>query len=490
MGTTPLTDIVNVVVQVSPTAAIPSGFNLGLIIGQTAVISGSDSDRVRLYTDVTQMITDGFASNSPEYLAAQLYFGQSPRPASLAVGRWIGTESALSAVQACRLANTNWYGFTVCGVTAVDIFAIAAYVESAQPASVYFYTTNDADSLTGTTATAGILASAASPVTDISALTTSTFKIAVDQDAYPTIPNYQTVTLSPAGNTTGAKTALEMQSKIRALGGLYSQVSVVYTTVYTITSGSVGSGSKVLCAVGDSNDIAASLKINTGTVLTTGTGSLGLAMKGLSYTHTLGQFSTVSVDAAAAILGYAMGANTGLMNSAYTLAYKSEVGVTVEPLTVTQLSLLKFANLNVYVSRGNVFSLFEQGVMASGMHFDTRLGLDQLSTQIQIAVMNLLISVSKVPQSEGGITMLYNAIDKPLSGSFNTGFLCRGVWTGPTIKTLVSGNTLDRGYLILSDLLADQTDADRVARRSPPIYIPVKLAGAIESVVFNVLVNQ
>lgn len=117
-------------------------------------------------------------------------------------------------------------------------------------------------------ATAGTLVSGASPLLDITALTTPKFLISVDGS------DYTSVTLVITGNDTGAKVATEMQSKIRALGGVYATVTVVYTTVYTLTSGLVGAPSSVSVHVGSSNDCAVALKLTTGAggVETQGTG--------------------------------------------------------------------------------------------------------------------------------------------------------------------------------------------------------------------------
>jgi predicted heme/steroid binding protein len=368
MATLPLSDIVSVSVVVSPVAAARSGFNLGLIVGNSAVISATE--RIRLYSDLNAMIADGFAANSPEYLAAQLYFAQNPRPQKVAVGRWDNAnETAVQAITACRVKNTDWYACMICGAQKADILAVAAYIETAEPKSVFFYTTADADVKAGTD------------------------------------------------------------------------------------------------------------------------GNVMKELKASSYSRTLGQYSTYP-DAVAAIMGYAMGANTGVANSAYTLAYKQEVGVTPEALTLTEVATIKGQNGNVYVNRGNVYNLFEQGVMANGQHFDEVLGLDMLVNDILLSVMDLLTGVSKVPQTEGGTTLLVNAIAGPCNRALNRGFIAPGVWNAAPVLSLNTGDMLSQGYLILSETIDSQPQADRDARIAPPIYVCVKLAGAIEHVVISVQVNR
>jgi len=487
MSTLPLSDIVNISVVVSPVATIRSGFNLGLIVGSSTHISASD--RVKIYTGTDGMVADGFTSSEAEYKAATLYFSQNPKPTKVAIGRWdkTGEETALEAVTACRVKNTDWYACYLCGAVKADILDIAPYIEAVEPSSVFFYTTADADVLAGTALTSGYETSATAPSTDISGGTATTFQIAVDGDA-----TYHDIALTLTGLDTGLEIAAAMQTKIRALGGIYSAVTVAFTGgVYIITSGSVGLNSSVRIIDGASNDVATALKIgaDNGATDTDGTGSIMIQLQVASYKRSLGQYST-SPDAAVSIMGYAMGANTGLANTAYILAYKQEVGVIPEALTETQIGIIKAQGGNYYVTRGNTYNIFQQGVMANGMHFDEIINLDMLKNDIQIAVMDLLTGVSKVPQNEGGVTLLMSVIAGPCNAARNRGFLSPGVWTAPSILNLNTGDALSLGFIILAETISSQSASDRANRIAPPIYVCIKLAGAIEFVSIQITVNR
>jgi len=487
MPTLPLSDIVNISVVLSPVATVRNGFNLGLIVGTSTHITASD--RVKVYTGIEGMVADGFLSSEAEYKAATLYFSQNPKPTKLAIGRWddTGAETVLEAITACRVKNTDWYACYLCGAVTADILSIAPYIEAVEPSSVFFYTTADADVLAGTALTSGYETGASIPSTDISLGTATTFQIAVDGDE-----TYHPVTLTLAGLNTGLLIAAAMQTAIRALGGIYAAVTVSFTGgVYIITSATVGLNSKVRVIAGATNDVAAALKIGAanGAADTDGTGSIMIQLKAMEYKRTIGQYST-SPDAAASIMGYAMGANTGLANTAYTLAYKSEVGVIPEALTENQVTLIKGQNGNIYINRGNTYNLFEQGIMANGMHFDEIINLDMLVNDIRLAVMDLLAGIAKVPQNEGGITLLISAITGPCNAARNRGFLSPGVWTAPSILGLNTGDTISQGYLILAETISSQSASDRSSRIAPPIYVCVKLAGAIEFVNIQINVNR
>lgn len=218
-------------------------------------------------------------------------------------------------------------------------------------------------------------------------------------------------------------------------------------------------------------------------------GNVFLTLQAAARKRSIGQYSTVE-HAGAAIMGYAMGANTGTANSAYTLAYKKEYGVAVESLSQTELTNILNANGNAYINQGSYYDVFRQGKMASGDHFDEVIGLDALSNAIQLAVMDLLVSVPKVPQTEDGVSLILNKIASACQPFRNSGFLAAGTWTGPVVLNLQTGDTLEQGFIIQAESIRSQSQADRDARIAPPIYVCVKLGGAIEFATIVVNVNR
>ena len=67
------------------------------------------------------------------------------------------------------------------------------------------------------------------------------------------------------------------------------------------------------------------------------------------------------------------------------------------------------------------------------------------------------------------------------------GLFAAGVWTGPTIGSLKTGDTMPDGYYIYKPLVASQSADDRRARKAVTMQIACKLAGAVHS--SNVLVS-
>jgi hypothetical protein len=115
---------------------------------------------------------------------------------------------------------------------------------------------SDGDDTVTFAATAGTSVSGETPSTDISGETDTKFMISVDgEDA-------QEVTLALTGLTSGGAIANEMQNKIQDLGGVFAAVTVAFEDgVYTITSGTAGTGSSVVITDAPAGNIAEELKI-------------------------------------------------------------------------------------------------------------------------------------------------------------------------------------------------------------------------------------
>ena len=153
-------DIVTVVVTTAGAATPRSGFNIGLIIGKTVGTGMSATNRTIEVTKLSELVDAGYATTSPEYKAAELYFAQSPRPAKLIVGLNVGTESEGTttyetwpvAIAACRESNNTWYGVYVADSTALttaEIQAIATYVNGINAA--FFFEDSTAADITNAT---------------------------------------------------------------------------------------------------------------------------------------------------------------------------------------------------------------------------------------------------------------------------------------------------------------------------------------------------
>ena len=365
----PVSNVVNVDIIMSPSAATGRNFGSLLILGTSTVIP--ITERVRLYSSLDDIGND-FGVSSPEYLAATPFFSQSPKPTQVYVGRWAKTlatgetgdaETALQAVNAA-LGYTNWYGLELADSDAIsdaDILAVAGAIEASTVSRVFGVTTAEPDALVSTA----------------------------------------------------------------------------------------------------TDDIAAKLKA-------------------ANYSRTFVQYSTSSKYASASLFGRAFTVNFTGNNTAITLKFKQEPGITYETLTTSQAAALDSKNCNVYVYYANDTAIIQQGIMANGDFFDERHGLDWLQDYIQTNLFNLLYtSTTKIPQTESGVTRLITNVESSLEQAANNGLVAPGVWNGGDLGQISTGDTLTKGYYVYATPLTQQSQADREARKSPLIQCAIKLAGAI-----------
>ena len=75
----PVSSVVNVKVEMSPIAAALRNFGACLVIGSSDVVDVGE--RIREYSDIGTVAED-FGTDAPEYVAAQAFFAQSPKPVS------------------------------------------------------------------------------------------------------------------------------------------------------------------------------------------------------------------------------------------------------------------------------------------------------------------------------------------------------------------------------------------------------------------------
>lgn len=444
-----LNPVVNIEVYISPLAAPRRTFNQGLIIGSTAVIP--ITERIRQYTDADSMLEDGFTNASPEYLAAQKYFSQIPKAIYLWIGRLDAVASKLSAVA----VNAGGSGYVV-----GDILTVVQSGGSGGQVRV-------------STVSSGV----------VTAVT-----------IYAAGTGYATATGRSTTGGHGTGCTLDI-SAVRA-----------ETTLEAVQACRVAGADWYLCTIAgpisasDAEAVAAYVESATPTtrfffetidtdVLNDVAGNVFKTLKAAEYNRTFGIYSTVTYAASAAV-GRAMGLTTGLAGSAYTMKFKRLIGITAENLTNTQVTNIESDNGNLYVNRGAYYNMLEQGVMSDGSFFDEGIFLDMLVNNMQLNVMDLLYSTPKVPQTDVGVTSIMHQVNRACDQAVMWGFIAPGVWNGSNVLNLKTGDTLPAGYLTQAQALKDQSQADREARKAPPIYCCIKEAGAVHSVVIGLYVNR
>lgn len=193
-------------------------------------------------------------------------------------------------------------------------------------------------------------------------------------------------------------------------------------------------------------------------------------------------------DFSCGALGYAMGATTGLINSAFTMKFKTIVGKIASNLTSGEANNIEGNYANCYVTTAK--AQFEEGTCANGSYMDEIFNLDKLANDIQLNVYDLLYSLPKEAQTDAGQADIAGMIGQACEQARKINFIATGKWRKSTLLDLQKGDVVPNGYLIQWDTVDNQSDADRDARKAQPFYVCLTLAGAMHSVVIQVNVSR
>jgi len=479
--------LVRVTVNLSPLAAAVRSFGVLMIAGDSNVINGVE--RFRTYLTIEAVAAD-FGTSAPEYKAAALYFGQSPKPKTLMIGRWFRTASSGfiegGILTASQQLMSNWTVITTGtltipidgvsrAVTGLDFSAqtnlngVATVITTA--ISAWGVCTWDGSSFIITSITTGTSSSVGyATAGSISAqlkLTSST--------AIALIPGY-------AAETPAACAAV-LANLSSAWYGLMFQASTQPTDDQSIDVSAFIEALDLKRIYG--------VTITSSQVLSSAvTTDLASRMKAAGYLQSFCQYSQ-NAYAIASFFGRALSVNVNANRSTITLMFKQEPGVTGEDLTESQALVLKDKRCNVFVDYVNDTVIIQYGVMSGSAYFDEIHGLDWLQNAIQTACFNVLYtSTTKVPQTDAGVNQLVNAVSGVADQAVANGLVAPGVWNADGFGQLATGDYLKTGYYIYAQPVALQSQSDRDARIAPPIQLAIKLAGAIQSVDVIVDVNR
>lgn len=230
---------------------------------------------------------------------------------------------------------------------------------------------------------------------------------------------------------------------------------------------------------------------NTNVLSAQVTNDLASLLKAAGYTRTTTQYSSTNPYAVTSMFGRAFSVDFTAQNSVITLMYKQEPGIVPEDLSDQEASVLQDKRCNVYASYDNGTNVLQYGTMAGPAYFDEIHGLDWFENDLQTEVFNVLyLTPTKIPQTDSGVNKLVNACGGSCGDAVNNGLAAPGVWNGPSFGTLQTGQYLKTGFYIFAESVDLQSQADRDARKAPPIQIALKLAGAIQTVDVLVTVNR
>lgn len=496
-----VSDVVNVAVSLAPAAAAQRNFGSLLILGDSGVID--TNTRLRLYSSLTAVAND-FPNTSPEFLAAAIAFEQNPQLANLYIGAWARTATQGTLIgaplSAAAQQMSNWNGITSGGIDiiingvpnnltglnfsgATSMTAVAAIMQTAiggSGATILWNTVYSQFQVTSGTTGPSSTVAFATPGSGVD--------ISVQTGLNASVSGAYVVTGIAAESALTALTILASVTN-NWYGAMFAASVMPADADYVACANFIeGASPSHIFGVTTSEGAALNASLTT---------DIASQLEALGLSRTFVVYSSSSPFACAAIFGIAFTTNFEGSNTLYTLKFQVESGLAAETLTETQAAALNAKNCNVYVNynlssgTGASIAIVQQGTMASGTFFDVIHGTDWLQNAIQTAVFNLLLTAkTKIPQTDAGITRIINTITQVLQQSVTNALVAPGVWNGPPVGNIVSGQTLSTGFYIFAPPVATQSQAARAARQAPIIQACIKLAGAVHSVSVILSVNQ
>jgi hypothetical protein len=326
-----LDTIISVQIDRTTTTPTAQGFGTPLIAGYfpTSVFP----ERVKAYTSLTEMTTDGFTANDPVYIAASDCWAQNPSPPIIKIGR-----RALAPQQILEITPTDL------DVGSVHAVTITGYADSAFGARAVVTDTASYTVITSDTATdiCDGLRTALTPTGDYTEGGTATLTLTADNSTMDGLLFGVTYTVNGDAvgiddNTTDAGIATDLAA-IELYDPDWYGLCLDSNGALEIVSAAawVESNKKQFVCQTQDPDVAA---------VTDGSDSTSVAalLKAASYERTMCFYHRNNREyVCAAMLGRALPEDAGSI----TWAYKTLSSVTAQSLTTTELANIEAKNAN------------------------------------------------------------------------------------------------------------------------------------------------
>lgn len=438
-----LSDFANVVISTSGPALSQVGFGTLLCAGYHT--HWGANERTRTYTDLTGMVTDGFAVSDPLYKMVQRAFQQSPRPTSVKVGK-----CKLPATQTVKFGlvgaaeNSTIYGFTMTrGAVSVDITytsdssALASEIVAGLAAAV------EASTL-----------AAAVAVTSADANTTCQ----IVEGTPGTITYYSnwTPNLTFSDVTTDPGIAADLAA-IRAYDTDWYGLAVDHNCKAIVVAASAYV--ETLDAMFGAN-VSDSAAFDSASTTDT-----GYVLKALTTARTILGFDLNDTEGymGVAMLAERFPHDPGQDGAGGTFHAKTLAGVSSDTLTPTQKANLRTKNYVVYITTANRAHTLD-GKVAGGEFADKIRFLDWFRIRTEENIATATLNNDKIPYTDRGISVILAEV----LAMGRTAELVEGFTPGTFVATAPANSAV--------------STADRNARKLTGIKFSAQLAGAIHLV--------
>lgn len=490
----PISRLVNVDVVLAARAAQAQNLNALLVLTSSAVLDLVE--RVRTYNSIDEVATD-FGTSGPEYSAANLWYQQTPQPAQIKIGRWARTAAKGRLVGGAFPSDLTAFKAVTTGAFKIGMDAVTTPVV----VSGLNFSTDENFNAIASRIQAATRAANVAFANAVVLYNAQQSRFEIDSGTAGVASKVSFLTAPGTGVDISVMLKLSSGSGAYVADGAEAETAVAAAALFDANFGQTWYALVMPEAV-DADHLAVAAYIEStnnkhiygvttqdaGALTSASTADIGYKLKALRYNKTLVQYSSKSAYAVVSLLARALTVNYNGNNTVITLMYKNEPGIEAESMTESRMQALADRNCNVFVGYNNDTAIIEKGVMCSGEFIDTITGADAFAINVLNEVYNLLYtSPTKIPQTDAGTHLIVTTIEAVCSQYVTNGFLAPGVWDQSGFGKLAQGDFLEKGFYVYAPPVSSQFKADRQARKSVPIQVAAKCAGAVHTV--DVILN-
>lgn len=423
----PISTIVDVQVTAQTAGVTQQGFGTPLILSPNATFP----ERVRFYSDLAGMVTDGFSSTGPEYLAASAMFAQNPRPTQIAIGRcankptqrWAVTPTAVNSFTYKMKAGATSVSFTA------DSSATVSEINIGLKAAI------DALSLAVTVSDQTTFMRIVENVAGAS----HSFQI----DGTPGSENLSLVQDHVDPGVAADLDAIALEDNTwYAICSLYNSAAMV-----TAISTWANANGKLYVASSQDSDI---LGAGSSDIASTQKAATRAKTAVLYHPDNFAWFD-------AALLGRCLPTTPG----SETWMFKQLNGPAATRFTSTQLTHLQTKYCGWYTTVAGV-NITHEGKTASGSYIDIQRGIDWTIARFGEAVVQLLVLVDKLGYTKKGISKVCAALRGVQKEGVDNGLFSDDPAPTVTPPDLASISLTDKANRLLPNVKADQVLAGAI----------------------------
>ena len=433
--------IVNVQISLNTNGVSKEGFSTMLVVGTHA----NNLNRVTTYTNINDLINDGFSTDDPIYRAVSAAFSQTPRPRQVKVGRKQVEEVNLSVN---NVKDNTDYTITVSSKDTDGTVDEEAYKYNSQTSATAIKIVEGLQALMASDT--AVTATASGEKLQLTAKSSKSFAIKISSNlsaelTEPTeeIADTMNAVMASDSDFYGIVLASRDKDDIMAMAEWVETQTKLFGTS-TAEQGAKDSETDT--------DLLSMLKAKN-------------YYRTFAFYHELADSEYLEAGVMARCFAIEPGGETW--------ANKVLSGLTADNLTETEYLAISGKNGNTFETFRNK-SITQNGKVAGDEWIDVIRFRDWLQEEITVNVFNLLINSDKVPYTDAGIALVENQIRQALLLGQRRGGIA------PTEYD--EDNNENLGFTIEMPLAANIPANTKAQRLLEDVNFTARLAGAIHVV--------